>query len=289
MISVPNNDTFTLQNVKDSIYSHDTSVQTNLSSCFSKSLTKFFDPNYNKIEYAPVDSMKRFKNYTPYDTIVYGDLYNWYVNSPPSGKTFLPENWHIPSKAEWDTLAAAYPPSQYYEGSGNQQSYLNATSTWKTTSNWQSSGFPGTNTSGFSIEPSGCVFDTGGTFNKGGRNSFANFWTSSSRSSLVGTYVNIAYRNYAMYSALASYDKRCMFSLRLKETEDTGGSVGDTSTITYLGETYNIIRMADNCWWFAQNFRATKYVDGTPINYLVTIDEVVDTETAAMCSYEVIT
>jgi uncharacterized protein (TIGR02145 family) len=34
----------------------------------------------------------------------YGALYNWYVVSPINTKRIAPAGWHVPSKAEWDTL-----------------------------------------------------------------------------------------------------------------------------------------------------------------------------------------
>lgn len=63
MPSVPNNNNFSLQNVYDSVRGHSPATVATLSSCFSNSVLEYFDPIYNDNSYAPVNSMKRFRNY----------------------------------------------------------------------------------------------------------------------------------------------------------------------------------------------------------------------------------
>lgn len=67
MASVPNTNNFTLNDVYQSVASHDATVSPNLSSCFSKSVDMFFDNSYNTELYdgntLPVKGMKRFRNY----------------------------------------------------------------------------------------------------------------------------------------------------------------------------------------------------------------------------------
>lgn len=64
MINVPNTNTFSLQNVYDSVNSHDATVQGNLSSCFDKSVDSYFDPLYGSKTMNP-KTLYGFRNYTP--------------------------------------------------------------------------------------------------------------------------------------------------------------------------------------------------------------------------------
>jgi len=73
----------------------------------------------------------------------YGKLYNWYAVTDPRG--LAPEGYHIPSKAEWETMIAVLAP--------------NSTPQLQSTSGWQNGN--GTNSSGFYGLPSG-GFDGGG-------------------------------------------------------------------------------------------------------------------------------
>jgi hypothetical protein len=65
MPSVPNTETFSLQNVYDSVHGHAASTTGDLSSCFLNAVGSYFDPTYNTSSYAPAASQKRFRNYTP--------------------------------------------------------------------------------------------------------------------------------------------------------------------------------------------------------------------------------
>ena len=62
MANVPNNETFSLQDVYTAVDSHSNPSQ-DLSSCFANAVAGYFDPNYNQDSYAPANSMKRFRNY----------------------------------------------------------------------------------------------------------------------------------------------------------------------------------------------------------------------------------
>jgi len=64
MSAVPNNETFTLNDVYNSVNSHSIQgITPNLVACFSEATSNRFDPTYNNISYAPANSMKRFRNY----------------------------------------------------------------------------------------------------------------------------------------------------------------------------------------------------------------------------------
>lgn len=59
--SVPNTETFTLQNVVDAV----NPTTDDLQDCFNDANSSYFDPIYNNDSYAPANSMLRFRNYGP--------------------------------------------------------------------------------------------------------------------------------------------------------------------------------------------------------------------------------
>lgn len=63
-VSVPNTETFSLQDVYNIVRGHAAFTTNSLQSCFSNSNADYFDPAYNIDTYAPANSMKRFRNYT---------------------------------------------------------------------------------------------------------------------------------------------------------------------------------------------------------------------------------
>jgi len=65
-VKVPDTNTFSLQDVFNSVSSHASATAGNLQSCFSNAVNAYFDANYNKDSFAPANSMLRFRNYTPY-------------------------------------------------------------------------------------------------------------------------------------------------------------------------------------------------------------------------------
>ena len=93
---------------------------------------------------------------------VYGKLYNWYTVN--TGK-LAPTGWHVPSEAEWTTLAT----------------YLGGTSVaggaMKSTALWSSPNTGATNSSGFTGLPAGNRVGSNGTFTN--ILQFGSFWSSS--------------------------------------------------------------------------------------------------------------
>lgn len=61
---------------------------------------------------------------------------------------------------------------------------------------------------------------------------------------------------------------------------------GDTGTLTdKAGNTYNIVKIGEQ-WWMAENFKSTKFNDGTDIAYVQENSEWVILETPAYCWYD---
>ena len=77
-----------------------------------------------------------------------------------------------------------------------------------------------------------------------------------------------------------------------KDDDDDNGLLnntkisGDTGTLTdKAGNTYNIVKIGDQ-WWMADNFKSTKFNDGTDIPFVTENSEWVNLETPAYCWYE---
>ena len=59
----------------------------------------------------------------------------------------------------------------------------------------------------------------------------------------------------------------------------------ETSTLTYNGYTYKIVKIG-NQWWLAENLRTTRYNDGTNIPYIGNLDQWELTQESGYCYYE---
>jgi hypothetical protein len=109
MPKVPDTNTFSLQDVYDSVHGHAAITAGNLSSCFENAVNYYYDPLYNNTGFAPANSMLRFRNYTPYSVT------NWLhvivLNNPAeSGKTA-----RCPRRNHTSNL---YGGDWYYSGNG---------------------------------------------------------------------------------------------------------------------------------------------------------------------------
>lgn len=100
MSQVPNSDSFTLLDVIAAVESHAGAISDDLAACFANASASFFDPTYNNLSYAPEDSMKRFRNYTPTQNKFYwlspavADIYMrgrlWKSSEPGGSLTITP-------------------------------------------------------------------------------------------------------------------------------------------------------------------------------------------------------
>ena len=101
----------------------------------------------------------------------YGYLYTWYITHPlDTVREICPSGWHVPSKVEFDTLAA------YLGGEAIAGGALKETGT----EHWKSPNKGATNASGFNALPGG-VRNQGGGFSN--ITTYAYFWTSTEASS----------------------------------------------------------------------------------------------------------
>lgn len=106
------------------------------------------------------------------DCAVYGRLYTW-----TAATTACPSGWHLPSKAEWETLFTAV------GGQSTASNVLKSTSGWYVARN-------GTDVYGFSALPAGGRSDVGGYYNKGDD---AYFWSSTEDNRYSAYYTTLYY------------------------------------------------------------------------------------------------
>lgn len=88
----------------------------------------------------------------PGNANIYGRLYNWYAINDPRG--IAPAGWHIPSYAEWETLA------NYLGGTEEAGGKMKEIGT----NHWLLPNFGATNSSGFTSLPGGIRGSTGFSF-----------------------------------------------------------------------------------------------------------------------------
>ncbi len=125
----------------------------------------------------------------------YGKLYNWYAVNDSRG--LCPTGWHVPSDAEWTTLA------NHLGGSSVAGGAMKSTTGWNNNGN-------GTNSSGFTALPGG-YRDSGGGFNFLGN--FGGWWSSSVAVSGSAWYRVLTYdyanadRNYVSHRS--GFSVRC--------------------------------------------------------------------------------
>ena len=93
----------------------------------------------------------------------YGKLYNWYAVNDPRG--LAPQGWHIPSDAEWTTLATTLGGSSVAGGKMKEAGTLN----------WTNPNIGGNNNSGFAGLPGG-LRRSNGPFDDIGTNGY--WWSS---------------------------------------------------------------------------------------------------------------
>jgi len=139
-----------------------------------------------------------YYNNDPANGAIYGKLYNWYAVNDPRG--LAPQGWHIPTIAEWTTLANTLGGATVAGGK------LKTTGT----STWNSPNTGATNEIGFSALPGGYRFPWGSFL---AINKDCNFWSSTQQSS---TTANMRYLEHGS-AELKSYvdDKKAGTSIRV--------------------------------------------------------------------------
>ncbi len=127
---------------------------------------------------------------------IYGQLYNW--DAVKTGK-LAPQGWHIPTKAEWETLTA------FLGGENNAGVKLKATTLWNSGST-----DPGDNSSGFAALAAGGRGSHLGIF--AGKGTVAGFWSSTKAGTFLYSY--ILSLNSAMFNAFNTTSEKEGLSVR---------------------------------------------------------------------------
>jgi uncharacterized protein (TIGR02145 family) len=139
-----------------------------------------------------------YYNNDPLQGNKYGKLYNWYAVNDPRG--LAPQGWHIPSDAEWSTLATTLGGASVAGGKMKEAG----------TVNWAAPNTGADNSSGFAGLPGG-----GRSFNGafgGGFGSNGNWWSSTEFNTSTAWYRYLFYNIGSIDMNRAS--KRDGFSVR---------------------------------------------------------------------------
>ena len=200
-----------------------------------------------------------------------GKLYNWYAvagihdNDPNTpNKTFAPEGWHVPTKAEWTTLENYLIANGYnYDGTTEGNKIAKAI---VSTTGWNSSAYTGAigndqslnNSSGFNAFPEGYRLNNATFANEGG---FTDFW-SSSEYELGAWYLHLYF--YGSNLSGNSDNKQAGFSVRFVRDASSIGANGILLNGTVSAENNQIKNVADPTE--AQDVTTKNYVDNSVSN-----------------------
>jgi uncharacterized protein (TIGR02145 family) len=136
----------------------------------------------------------------------YGKLYNWYNVSDT--RELAPAGWHIPTKAEWDSLI------KFLGGTANAGARLKGKGTIENGDGlWLSPNTGATNESGFTALPGGSRDDNG---NFGGIGTYGDWWTATDYSSTHAMNRNIYYSN----ESVSNYSNKKGFYLSVRCIKD---------------------------------------------------------------------
>ncbi|MBU6169550.1 MAG: hypothetical protein KGQ86_10960 [Bacteroidetes bacterium] len=141
-----------------------------------------------------------YYNHDEANNAVYGKLYNWYTTL---GDTLCPTGWHVPSDAEWTTLAT------YLGGESVAGGKMKSIGTVY----WNSPNTGATNESGFSVLPGGSRSSDGSFTNF--RN-YAFFWSATEGASSDKAWHRFLFNDYGVVfrSSISLYSKSVGASVR---------------------------------------------------------------------------
>lgn len=192
---------------------------------------------------------------------IYGGLYTW---DQIMSSGFCPTGWKIPSETEWQTLI------NYLAGAAAAGGHLKEIGT----DHWQTPNTGADNSSGFAARGAGYWNYLFNSFL--GLKQNTRFWTSTEKSATNAATALLNFDSAAI--SLGSSYKGWGFSVRMiKEAayilKDLDGNIYTTITI-------------GSQQWIVQNFRCTKYANGSAIpNLTLDADWLADI-TGAYCAYD---
>jgi uncharacterized protein (TIGR02145 family) len=173
-----------------------------------------------------------YYNNDPENGKKYGKLYNWYAVNDTRG--LAPEGWHVPTKAEFNTLDLTV------KGNGNALKVLG-----------QGTGSgAGTNTSGFSALLAGYRdYTNGGFLGLGG---YTDFWSSTENDTYIAYYLRLSSNASDIYlydyGKVFGFSVRCVRGVLYIPASYSQNPCPNDTTVDYAGKTYNTVTIGDQCW-----------------------------------------
>lgn len=195
-------------------------------------------------------------------TGTYGRIYNTYALDNP---LLPPTGWHIPQKSELDTLITNCGYS-YLAGGRLKE---------KTTLHWLSPNYNATDLYGFTLLPSG-YRDLSGEFKYLTRDCYIG---QKSDESAWYDHAVISYDTEATGIYSSSYKTNGYCARCIKDDSTDPLSVTD-----YDGNVYRTVKIGNQVW-MAQNYKCTKYNNGTSIPNVTDNSTWTSLTTGAMCAY----
>ncbi|MCQ2279467.1 MAG: hypothetical protein MJZ49_01530 [Bacteroidales bacterium] len=175
--------------------------------------------------------------YTPdYDVATYGLLYDWqaamqieqgdttsYTGSDVNHKGICPKGWHVPSKADWDTLTTYVSSVEAYKCNSSIASALSDSTGWKSSSICCAGDNSSAtiNITGFAAVPAGSFTDGFGGFG-----SDAYFWSATEYNNQMALCQSL----HSLATGVSSYEdyKSHCYSVRCVRNADAGGDTPAT-------------------------------------------------------------
>lgn len=206
--------------------------------------------------------------------VTYGNglLYNWYAvngDSESGSKVFAPSGWHVPTGAEFTTLANALGGVSVAGGKMK--------STRTSAPYFASPNTGADDSSGFRAFGSGYRYIDGSFLNP---NAIGAFWTSTVRDTNNRFLYALSKDNATLTSAYGVMIRG--YSIRFIKDDSTwiaGMVVTDLD-----GNKYPTVKIGNQVW-LKSNWKCTKYNDGTPIPNVTVAGTWAGLTTGAYCSY----
>lgn len=199
----------------------------------------------------------------------YGRLYNWYS---ASNANFSPSGWHLPTYEEFQIL------STYLGGDTVSGGKLKETGLLR----WDSPNLGATNSSGFTGVGAGKREGSTGSFVD--IKKYTSFHTSYNSGNLNIVECLLRYEQTTLRLGNTNPGTRMGYSIRLIK-DSTILTNGQSSTMTdYDGNIYNTICIGTQ-EWIVENWKCTKYNNGTSIPNITDAVTWAALTTGAMCAY----